>query len=93
MAYSVTPSCMPAFNQHRVRFLLDEHAIVLVYAVPMMQDGYHAVMAHALNRNVPNTPASTKYKCSYQQNNYGNKAIKAAYICTPFLSHTTSPSK
>lgn len=58
MAYPVTPSCMPAFNEHRVRFLLDEYTIMLVYAVTMMQDGYHAVKAHALNRYVSNAPAS-----------------------------------
>ena len=87
MAYPVTPTCVPAFNEHRVRFLLDVHAIVLVYAVTLVQAHENAVMPHALNGNVSNTPASTKYKCSNQQKNNGNKAIKAAYICTPFLSH------
>lgn len=87
MAYPVTPTCVPAFNQQGIRLFLDVHAIMLVYAVPMMQDGYHAVMAHALNRHILHAPASTKYKCSYQQKNKSNKAIKAAYICTPFLSH------
>ena len=93
MAQPVTPSCMPAFNQQGIRFLLDVHAIVLVYAVTLVQAHKNAVMPHTLNRHILHTPASTKNKCSNQQKNNGNKAIKAAYVCTPFLSHTTSPSK
>lgn len=93
MAYPVTPSCMPAFNEYRVRFLPDVHAIVLVYAVTLVQAYEDAVMPHAFNRNILHTPARTQEECCQKQYDERCKTITAAYICTPFVSHahTSSP--